>query len=388
MVKGLPAEWGICSRTVTLGYTPLAITCWKSIIAVSLESGDIIILDGTTGSQTAILSEHTGWLRSLAFSPDGTSLVSGSDDKTIKLWDVQTGGAIKVFHGHTNWVLSVSISGDGTIIVSGSSDKTIRLWGIQTKECHHMIEQQDSVFRVLFSPINPQHFISVSGGKVQKWDINGHQIKPTHNGFYVAFSLDGAKLVSCQGESIEIRNFDSGVIVTKFHVACGGLHHCCFSPDGRLIAAAANSTAYIWDTTSSDPNPIKTFVGHAELITSLVFSSPSCLISSSLGQSVKFWQISTLPAGAVTTGLESPPLISAPESTSPASTPEPTPIDSAPEFIPITSVSGPTSKVTLMKAVDELVWANSQMLGCRGIFTVGLLQPLEFDVAVRGPKTG
>jgi len=51
-------------------------------------------------------------------------------------------------------------------------------------------------------------------------------------------------------------------------------------------------------------------------------------------------------------------------------------------------VSGPTSKVTLMKTVDELVWANSQMLGCRGIFTVGLLQPLEFDVAVRGPKTG
>jgi len=51
-------------------------------------------------------------------------------------------------------------------------------------------------------------------------------------------------------------------------------------------------------------------------------------------------------------------------------------------------LSGPTSKVTLMKAVDELVWADSQMLGCRGIFTVGLLQPLEFDVAVRGPKTG
>jgi len=51
-------------------------------------------------------------------------------------------------------------------------------------------------------------------------------------------------------------------------------------------------------------------------------------------------------------------------------------------------LSGPTSKVTLMKAVDELVWADSQVLGCQGIFTVGLLQPLEFDVAVRGPKTG
>ena len=53
-----------------------------------------------------------------------------------------------------------------------------------------------------------------------------------------------------------------------------------------------------------------------------------------------------------------------------------------------TLMSGPTSKVTLMKIVDELVWANSQMLGCRGIITVGLLQPLKFDVAVRGPKTG
>jgi len=50
-------------------------------------------------------------------------------------------------------------------------------------------------------------------------------------------------------------------------------------------------------------------------------------------------------------------------------------------------LSGPTAKVTLMKAVNKLVWADSQMLGCRGIFTVGLLQPLEFDVAVRSPKT-
>jgi len=57
-------------------------------------------------------------------------------------------------------------------------------------------------------------------------------------------------------------------------------------------------------------------------------------------------------------------------------------------FQPFSLLSGPTSKATLMKAVDELVWANSQMLGCRGIFTVGLLQPLESDVAVRGPKTG
>jgi WD40 repeat protein len=55
----------------------------------------------------------------LAFSSDGTSLVSGSDDCTVKLWDVQTGGTVKTFFGHTELVLSVSISADYTIIASG-----------------------------------------------------------------------------------------------------------------------------------------------------------------------------------------------------------------------------------------------------------------------------
>ena len=312
VIKGLPAEWGMCSRTVTLNYSPLAVTCWKDTIAVSLESGDIIILDGNTGGQTAVLSQHTGWLRSLAFSPDGTILVSGSDDRTVKLWDVQTGGAIKIFHGHTDWVLSVSISADCAMIASGSSDKTIRLWNIQTEECHHIIKQYDSVFRVWFSPINPQHFISASGGKIQQWDTNGHQINPTYNGSYIAISLDGTQFVLCHGEAIEVRNSDSGEIVTKFHMATGGLHHCCFSPNGRLIAAASNSIAYIWDITSSDPHPIKTFIGHTELITSLVFSSSASLISSSLGHSVKFWQTSALSTDTVVTVPEPTPITSAP----------------------------------------------------------------------------
>jgi len=62
---------------------------------------------------------------------DGTLLVSGSRDDTVKLWDVQTGGVIKTFRGHTDCVLSVAISADCTMIISGSSDKTIHLWDIQ-----------------------------------------------------------------------------------------------------------------------------------------------------------------------------------------------------------------------------------------------------------------
>ena len=149
-VVGLPAGWGTCSRTVTFDNEPWALTCWKNTIAVSLDSGDIVILDGVTGIQTAILSGHTGWVRCLVFSPDGMSLVSGSHDKTVKLWDVQTGGTVKTFHGHTDRIVSVSISTDNSMIASGSWDMTFRLWNIQKEECHCVIQQQGHMVQRLF----------------------------------------------------------------------------------------------------------------------------------------------------------------------------------------------------------------------------------------------
>ena len=285
-----------------LDHDPWAMTCWKDRIAVGLTSGDIIILDGIAGNKMAAFSKHLWSKKSLAFSPDGKSLasVSGSGSiHTVKLWDVQTGGVAKTFHGHTEEILSVSISADYTMIASGSKDKTTRLWNIQTEECHYIIEHQEEVACVRFSPTNPQHLISVSGGKAQQWDINGHQINPTHNGSYIGFSSDGAQFVLCQGEDIMVQNTDSGVTVAKIHMANSSISHCCFSPDGSHIAFSADRTVYVWDITSSDSHSIKTFTGHTDRITSLAFSSPSSLISSSYDQSIKFWQIDTISTAPV-----------------------------------------------------------------------------------------
>ena len=293
VVKGFPAEWGTCSRTVLLDESPHALSCENNTIVVGLWSGDIIILDAITGSQEAVLSGHTDWVRSLAFSPGGTSLVSGSHDETVKLWDMQTGGVVKTFHGHHGQVLSVSISSDCTRIASGSRDETICLWDTQTGELKHMIKQQDSVKYLGFSPVDPGQLTSISGGKVQQWDISGHQTGPTYDGSYIAFSPDYTQLVSWSGTTITVQNSDSRAIVAKFSVA-NGSGCCCFSPDGRLIAASAGTIIRVWDIASPDPHPIGTFVGYTEGITSLVFSSSSCLISASEDQSVKFWQIGVL----------------------------------------------------------------------------------------------
>ena len=310
VVKGLPAEWGMCSRTVSLDHEPHILSYWKNTIAVGLKHRDIIIFNTTTGSQTAVLSGHTDQVTSLVFLSDGTSLVSGSGDKTVKLWDVQTGGVVKTFSGHSDCVRSVSISADHTRIASGSDDKTIHLWNIQTGECHHAIKQQDYVYLVWFSPTDPQYLLSGSGGKIWQWDINGHQTPPTHDGSLVAFSPDGTRFVLSNKAVITVHNSDSRAIVAEFHIASSYVYSCCFSPDGRLVAVAADSTVYIWDIAGSDPHLIETFIGHTDGIFSLAFSSPSSLISASMDTTIKFWQIGTLSTDLVKTDPKSTSLTS------------------------------------------------------------------------------
>jgi len=291
VVKGLPAEWGTCLRTVSLDSSPWDLSYYNNTIAVGSWGGDIIILNAITGSQTAVLSGHPKLVFSVAYSPDGVSLVSGSLDKTIKHWDVQTGGVVRTFYGHTEYVLSVSVSADCTRIASGSGDHTTRLWDIQTGECYCVITQGHSVDHVNFFPTDPQHFLSVCGGKVRQWDIDKHQVGHAYDGSHVTFSSDGTQSISCYMGAVKVQNSSSGVTVTEFQTANNVSKCCCFSPDSRLVAVASHNTAYVWDITSSTPNLIETFTGHTTEITSLVFSSPTSLISASEDQSIKFWQI-------------------------------------------------------------------------------------------------
>ena len=302
VVKGTKVEWGTCSRTVSLNGYPEDLSYQNNTIAVGLWGGDITILDTITGSQKASLSGHTSWVNSVAFSLDGRSLVSGSNDRTVKLWDVQTGGVVKTFHGHTDWVYSACISEDCTRIASGSRDHTICVWDIQTGDCLSTIEQEDAVFHVSFSPTDTQHIIPISDDRIWWWDVNGHQISSILSGSHITFSPDYAQFAVCNGKVVTVhQNSDSREIVAEFHVAEKETRHCCFSPDGRLIAAAASTIAYVWDITSPDPHPVEIFLGHTDEITSLVFSSPSSLISASLDQSVKFWKIGVLSTDPVAT---------------------------------------------------------------------------------------
>src|SRR5450432_201589 len=129
--------------------------------ALAIETGGL----STWPAMQNVLEGHTMHVNSIAFSPDGHRIVSGSGDKTIRVWDAETGAVVAgPCHGHSDWVTSVAFSPDGHRIVSGSGDKTIRVWDAETGAvvagpCHG---HSDYVTSVAFSP-DGHRIVSGSG---------------------------------------------------------------------------------------------------------------------------------------------------------------------------------------------------------------------------------
>ena len=301
-MMGLPEEWDTCSRTILVDLKAF-MTCWRDIIAVQSTSHCILLFDKTTGIQKSVFVGHTNTVESLAFSQDGTLLVSGSWDKTVKLWDIQTGGFIKTL-SCTEDISSVAISPDCTTIISGGYEGTVYIWNIQTGKSNSVKIHQDKVTAIRFSPINFQQVISSSFDKtIQQWDLNKHQVEISYCEASAVWGVDyspgGACFVSCAENIAVVRNTKSGAIVAKLDAQIDKFYSCCFSPNGGFVACGDGYIICIWDITSSEAHLVKRLVGHTGHIWSIAFSSPSSLISGSPDGSVKIWQSSSLLTGLI-----------------------------------------------------------------------------------------
>ena len=295
-MMGLPGKWDTCSRTIPVGQIAY-LACWGDIIAVQSTSHCILLLDAITGMRKSVFAGHMGNVRSLAFSQDGTLLVSGSEDQTVKLWDIQTGGLIKPL-SYTEWIYSVAISPDNATIVSGGYDGTVYIWDVQTVKSHSVRIHKDRVLAIRFSPANPQQVISSSyDGAVQQWNLNGHQVETSHHEACkvqdVDYAPDGACFVSCGEFVATVRDSKSGTVIAELNAPISEFNCCCFSPNGRFVACGgAGHAIYIWDITGSEACLVEKLVGHSTIICSIAFSSSSSLISGSADGFVKIWQSS------------------------------------------------------------------------------------------------
>lgn len=307
VVKGRPGEWGTCSRIVSFDDDTEALAYHKDIVTVGLSSGDTVILDAITGSRRSTLPGHRDNVISLAFSLDGTLLVSGSRDNSIKLWDIQTGGIVKTFHDTAHRVCSVSISPDAMTIASGSHNDAIFLWDVRSGNRLRIIQitqepKGHAVTRVDFITAVPGRLMSVSSGRfVQQWDMNGRKVGPQIFGVSFSLSSDGSRFVLCDKGPPTVRNSSSRTIIATLRSPGRSFSCCCFSPSDKFVAGVADTTVYTWDVTSGHSSPplIGTFVPHNSKISSLLYSSS--LISAYGDKTIRFWQIgSNSPAPATT----------------------------------------------------------------------------------------
>ena len=133
-----------------------------------------------TGTLTRTLTGHTGLVRSVAFSPDGNTIVSGSgsliiDDTTVRLWDARKGELIRTLTGHTHWVNSVSFSPDGNTLASGSDDGTILLWAL-TQETREPPSPPNDSLEGYMTTEESMRWLEAQGYTVERND-NGYTIK-------------------------------------------------------------------------------------------------------------------------------------------------------------------------------------------------------------------
>lgn len=284
----------------------------------------LLTVSQNTFAQTqpkVILAGHTSAIIAVAFSPDGTTIATGSSDNSIRLWDSNTGEHIKTLEGHTDALHSVAFSPDGKTLISGDQARSLLVWDLDSGKVLKTLKHSWVVKTVDFSP-DGKTFASgdwFGGPSLKLWNTDGNELVHELQAGKVndiTFSSDGKYLASgsLNDENVRVWDPDTGELLHTFstgmeHVlgvvfvdkgstlVCGGsggiqiwdvklekrlkkfpkqgdpdqVECLALNPDGRLLAAGKkNSKIHLWDLKTA--KLVDTLEGHLARVNSVAFS--------------------------------------------------------------------------------------------------------------------
>ena len=290
---------------------PLRVVRVRTVVVTP--DGSQMVTDGIGGPVLSMLTGkqvfHLGVpgadvTTGIAVAPDGTRIVTGSSDKTVRVWDLHTGEAVFVLDGHSDNVKSVAVTPDSSKVVSSSPIDGIRVWDLSTGKEVLAVTSRGILSMVV--TIDGRNIVTCSRDVLCVWDlVTGKQerqwpccVSYPHQ---LAVTPDGCHVVTCYEKDAHLWNLSTEAEVMVFHA--DWLYSVAVTPDGCHVVAGSSGTVHVWSISTG--KEVMTLQGHTGPVWAVAVTPDGCHVVSCSDnfddRTVRVWNLTT---GKETSGFE------------------------------------------------------------------------------------
>jgi WD40 repeat protein len=294
----------------------VAISSDNTFIISGSEDKTIRIWDVASGKLINVLEGHTSRVSSVALSKNDQFIVSGSWDKTVRLWDRVTGECIKIFCGHSYFVSSVDISPNNKYIVSSenqhhhkSPDKTARIWDVETGKCCTVLDVGSDVVSVCFS--NDTQFVLTGApsapNSIKLWEVETGNctFESRKCGDNVALSSDSKYIVTSNYETVRLLDVETREIIKKFEGHTAYVRSLAISANDQWVVSGAgfvDDFVRLWNVETGKQTRLKSGGATNQDIDSIVISADNkYIVSGASGWGMCLWNVESITSKHVDT---------------------------------------------------------------------------------------